>query len=137
MAQIDALFRYLIENKGSDLHLSEGQVPKIRVHGAVVIVPDSPVLQGESFRHLLGEICDPGSFQRYLESGDLDFAYEMDAHSRFRCNYLKQQRGLAAVFRIIPTEIASLESLGVPDVVKEFGHMRAGLVLVTGPTGSG
>ncbi len=137
MAKIDTLFRYLIENKGSDLHLSEGQVPKIRVHGAVVVVPDAAVLQGESFRDLLGEICDPASFQRYLESGDLDFAYEMDVHSRFRCNYLKQQRGLAAVFRIIPTEIASLESLGVPAVVKEFGHMRAGLVLVTGPTGSG
>lgn len=137
MAKIDTLFRYLIENKGSDLHLSEGQVPKIRVHGAVVTVPDAAVLQGDSFRDLLGEICDPASFTRYLESGDLDFAYEMDVHSRFRCNYLKQQKGLAAVFRIIPTEIASLESLGVPNVVKEFGHMRAGLVLVTGPTGSG
>lgn len=137
MAQIDTLFRYLIDNKGSDLHLSEGQVPKIRVHGAVVIVPDYAVLEGDSFRDLLGEICDPASFQKYLEGGDLDFAYEMDVHSRFRCNYLKQQNGLAAVFRIIPTEIASLESLGVPDVVKEFGHMRSGLVLVTGPTGSG
>jgi twitching motility protein PilT len=137
MAQIDTLFRYLIENKGSDLHLSEGQVPKIRVHGSVVTVPDSAVLEGAYFRDLLGEICDPHAFQRYLNEGDLDFAYEMDEHSRFRCNYLKQQRGLAAVFRIIPTEIATLESLGVPDVVKEFGHMRSGLVLVTGPTGSG
>ncbi|GAA5119118.1 PilT/PilU family type 4a pilus ATPase [Luteolibacter yonseiensis] len=137
MAQIDTLFRYLIDNKGSDLHLSEGQVPKIRVHGAVVIVPDYAVLEGDSFRDLLGEICDPASFQKYLAGGDLDFAYEMDVHSRFRCNYLKQQNGLGAVFRIIPTEIASLESLGVPNVVKEFGHMRSGLVLVTGPTGSG
>jgi len=137
MAQIDTLFRYLIDNKGSDLHLSEGQVPKIRVHGAVVIVPDYAVLEGDSFRDLLGEICDPASFQKYLDGGDLDFAYEMDVHSRFRCNYLKQQNGLGAVFRIIPTEIASLESLGVPNVVKEFGHMRSGLVLVTGPTGSG
>jgi twitching motility protein PilT len=61
----------------------------------------------------------------------------MDDASRFRCNYLKQKNGLAAVFRLIPTEIASLESLGVPAIVKEFGHMRSGLVLVTGPTGSG
>ncbi|NQX00520.1 Flp pilus assembly complex ATPase component TadA, partial [bacterium] len=135
--QIDTLFRYLIATKGSDLHLSEGQVPKIRVHGAVTVIPDQAVLHGESFKQLLAEICDAQAFERYLEGGDLDFAYEMDEDSRFRCNYLKQQNGLAAVFRLIPTEIASLESLGVPDVVKEFGHMRAGLVLVTGPTGSG
>jgi twitching motility protein PilT len=137
MAKIDTFFHYLIATKGSDLHLSEGQVPKIRVHGAVVNIPDQEVLQGSSFRELLAEICDANAFQSYLEEGDLDFAYEMDEDSRFRCNYLKQQNGLAAVFRLIPTEIASLESLGVPDVVKEFGHMRSGLVLVTGPTGSG
>jgi twitching motility protein PilT len=137
MAKIDTLFRYLIATKGSDLHLSEGQVPKIRVHGAVTPIPDQEVLEGETFRQLLAEICDAKAFERYLDGGDLDFAYEMDEASRFRCNYLKQQNGLGAVFRLIPTEIASLESLGVPEVVKEFGHMRAGLVLVTGPTGSG
>lgn len=137
MAKIDTLFRYLILHKGSDLHLSEGQVPKIRVHGAVTSIPDQEVLSGDSFREILGEICDPQAFEKYLEGGDLDFAYEMDEHSRFRCNYLKQQNGLGAVFRIIPTEIASLESLGCPEVVKQFGEMRSGLVLVTGPTGSG
>ncbi len=137
MAQIDAFFRYLIAHKGSDLHLAEGQPPKIRVHGAVVAIPEQEVLHGEPFRILLEEICEAKAFARYLESGDLDFAYEMDEDSRFRCNYLKQQNGLGAVFRLIPTEIASLESLGVPAVVKEFGHMRSGLVLVTGPTGSG
>jgi twitching motility protein PilT len=137
MAKIDTLFRYLITTKGSDLHLSEGQVPKIRVHGAVTSIPDQEILQGETFLNLLSEICDPGAFNNYLKGGDLDFAYEMDVDSRFRCNYLKQQNGLAAVFRLIPTEIATLESLGVPEVVKEFGHMRSGLVLVTGPTGSG
>ncbi|MBN8459984.1 MAG: type IV pilus twitching motility protein PilT [Verrucomicrobia bacterium] len=137
MAQIDELFRYLIANKGSDLHLSEGQPPKIRVHGAVTAIPDKEILAGEPFLNLLSEICDPKAFKRYLDTGDLDFAYEMDEDSRFRCNYLKQQNGLAAVFRLIPTEIAPLEALGVPSVVKEFGHMRSGLVLVTGPTGSG
>lgn len=137
MAQIDALFRYLVENRGSDLHLSEGQFPKVRVHGSVVPIPDQPVLEGQSFHDLLAEICDPKAFQKYLETGDLDFAYAMDEQSRFRCNYLKQSNGLAAVFRLIPTEIASLEDLGVPQVVKEFGHIRSGLILVTGPTGSG
>ncbi len=137
MAKIDTLFRYLVTSKGSDLHLSEGSMPKVRVHGSVTIIPDQEILTGDSFRDLLGEICDPRAFERYLEGGDLDFAYEMDEDSRFRCNYLKQQFGLAAVFRLIPTEIIPLEKLGVPEVVKEFGHMRAGLVLVTGPTGSG
>lgn len=137
MARIDELFRYLIAHKGSDLHLSQGQPPKIRMHGAVSPIPGFGTLEGDDFRDLLAEICDPKAFAKYLESGDLDFAYEMDVDSRFRCNYLKQQYGLAAVFRLIPTEIASMESLGVPDVVKEFARMRSGLVLVTGPTGSG
>ncbi|MFT3991785.1 MAG: type IV pilus twitching motility protein PilT [Luteolibacter sp.] len=137
MAKIDALFRYLIENKGSDLHLGQGQPPKVRIHGAVVAIPDQPVLDQAAIHALLSEICDPQAFERYLEHGDLDFAYEMDENSRFRCNYLQQQNGLGAVFRLIPTEIAALESLGVPEIVKEFGHMRSGLVLVTGPTGSG
>jgi twitching motility protein PilT len=100
-------------------------------------IPDQQALAGEGFNNLLAEICDPQAFQHFMDTGDLDFAYEMDVDSRFRCNYLKQQNGLAAVFRLIPTEIASLESLGVPEVVKQFGHMRSGLVLVTGPTGSG
>ncbi|MGJ8723079.1 MAG: type IV pilus twitching motility protein PilT [Roseibacillus sp.] len=137
MAEIDRLFQYLVSSKGSDLHLSEGQPPKVRVHGGVSAIPDEPVLEGESFKKMLEEIAEPGAFAAYLEGGDLDFAYEMDDVSRFRCNYLQQQFGLAAVFRLIPTEIASLEDLNLPKVIKEFGHMRAGLVLVTGPTGSG
>ena len=95
------------------------------------------MLEGDSFHSLLEEICDKQAFERYLKTGDLDFAYAMDEMSRFRCNYLQQKNGLASVFRLIPTEIASLEDLGVPAVVKEFGHMRSGLILVTGPTGSG
>lgn len=137
MARIDQLFQYLIEQGGSDLHLSEGQPPKIRVHGAVTPIPGEEVLSGESFRSLLAEICDPKAFETYLAKGDLDFAYEMNEDSRFRCNYLKQQHGLGAVFRLIPTEIMSLESLGVPEVVKRFAEIRSGLILVTGPTGSG
>ena len=100
-------------------------------------IPDEPVLEGESFKILLSEICEPSAFEKYLECGDLDFAYEMNEESRFRCNYLKQQNGLGAVFRLIPTEIASIEDLNLPPVIKEFGHMRSGLILVTGPTGSG
>jgi twitching motility protein PilT len=137
MARIDAYFKYLVETRGSDLHLAEGQPPKIRVHGSVTPIPGEPILEGDAFKDMLAEICDPKAFQRYLDLGDLDFAYAMDEDSRFRCNYLKQNNGFAAVFRLIPTEIMSLESLGVPEVVKRFGHIRSGLILVTGPTGSG
>lgn len=137
MAKIDRLFQYLVSSGGSDLHLAEGSPPKVRVHGGVSAIPDEPILAGQEFQDLLAEICDPDAFETYLKTGDLDFAYEMDANSRFRCNFMKQQFGLGAVFRLIPTEIASLEDLNLPLVIKEFGHMRSGLVLVTGPTGSG
>jgi len=88
-------------------------------------------------KRILSEICDPKAFDRFLEHGDLDFAYEMDEQSRFRCNYFKQQNGLAAVFRLIPTKIATLDQLNIPKAVEGFAHMRSGIVLVTGPTGSG
>ena len=86
---------------------------------------------------MMSEICEPENWDDFRGAGDLDFAYEMDEDSRFRCNFLKQANGYGAVFRLIPTKIASLEQLGIPPVVKEFGHLRSGLVLVTGPTGSG
>ena len=137
MARIDKYFEYLIEHGGSDLHLSEGSPPKVRIHGSIEAIPGQQVLGGDDFKAFLGEICEKDAFEDYLESGDLDFAYEMNEKSRFRCNYLQQKNGLAAVFRLIPTDIATLEELNIPIVVKEFGRMRSGLVLVTGPTGSG
>ncbi|MGB6223394.1 type IV pilus twitching motility protein PilT [Haloferula sp.] len=137
MAEIDRLFQHLVATGGSDLHLSEGQPPKTRVHGAVTPIEGEEVLEHDLIHRMLKEICDPKAWEIYMESGDLDFAYSMDEESRFRCNYLKQNHGLAAVFRLIPTEIMSLEQLGVPEVVKRFAHIRSGLILVTGPTGSG
>ncbi len=136
MPIIDQYFQQLIELGGSDLHLSQGQPPKVRVHGSIKPIADN-ILDKHLMETMMREICEPRAWERYVEKGDLDFAYEMDADNRFRCNYLKQQHGYACVFRIIPTKIASLEQLGIPPVVKEFGHMRSGLVLVTGPTGSG
>ncbi len=135
--QIDRLFQILIEQGGSDLHLTEGYPPKMRIHGGVSAIEGEDVLTKESIGKLLTEICEPAAFDKFMEEGDLDFAYEMNETSRFRCNYLKQQFGLGAIFRLIPTDIATLEQLGIPDVVKKFADIRAGLVLVTGPTGSG
>ncbi len=137
MATIDKLLQHLVTSGGSDLHLSAGEPPKIRVHGAITQIPDEEILTHDHIQLLLSEIADARAFEQYLISGDLDFAYSMDEQSRFRCNYLKQNNGLAAVFRLIPTEIATLEELKIPPIIKEFGHMRSGLVLITGPTGSG
>ena len=135
--QIDRYFKHLVENGGSDLHLSQGQPPKIRTHGAISAIENEPVLSGEALGSMMREITTEKAWEKYESSGDLDFAYEMDEESRFRCNYLKQSHGYACVFRLIPTKISSLEQLGIPEVVKQFGHIRSGLVLVTGPTGSG
>ena len=136
MPIIEQYFNQLIEMGGSDLHLAQGQPPKVRAHGSIKAI-STEILSEEIMTTMLREICDEKGWNKYLEKGDLDFAYEMDENSRFRCNYLKQQHGFGAVFRIIPTKIATLEQLGIPSVVKDFCNIRSGLVLVTGPTGSG
>jgi twitching motility protein PilT len=136
MAYIDDFFKVLIEYGASDLHLAEGQPPKIRRHGEIVPIREEALTHDE-MAYMLSEICSPQRWEKYEETGDLDFAYQMDEESRFRCNYLKQAHGYGAVFRLIPTKILTLEELNVPQVIKEFGDMRGGIVLVTGPTGSG
>jgi twitching motility protein PilT len=136
VSYIDHFFQVLIEAGGSDLHLAQGEPPKIRRHGEILPIRDEP-LTPEEISFMLSEICSAARWQRFEEIGDLDFAYEMDEHNRFRVNYLKQVHGYGAVFRIIPTRIRTLDELAIPPVVKAFGEMRAGIVLVTGPTGSG
>ena len=136
MARLDQLLQVIVSEGGSDLHIAEGQPPKMRKHGDVVPIHEKPLDRDETMS-MLREVCGERNWQLFDERGDFDFAYEMDAASRFRCNYLKQTHGYGAVFRLIPTKIASLEQLGIPLVAKEFAHLRGGLVLVTGPTGSG
>ncbi len=136
MPYLDQFLRIIVAQGASDLHIGEGQPPKMRRHGDVMAMREEPVLHDEAVR-MLKELLDAETWEGFQEKGDLDFAYEMDAASRFRCNYLKQLNGYGAVFRLIPTKIATLEELGIPLVVKDFAHLRGGLVLVTGPTGSG
>lgn len=136
MPYIDQFFEVLIEAKASDLHIGESQPPKIRRHGEIVPIREEAITNEEA-AYMLSEIAGPDRWAKYEQGGDLDFAYEMNEESRFRCNFLKQTNGYGAVFRLIPTKIATLEDLKVPPVIKEFGHLRGGLVLVTGPTGSG
>ncbi|MDQ3119224.1 MAG: PilT/PilU family type 4a pilus ATPase [Verrucomicrobiota bacterium] len=136
MAYIDSFFNLLVEQGASDLHIGEGQPPKMRKHGDVTAIREEAITRDEG-AYMLSEIAGPDRWALFEERGDLDFAYEMNADSRFRCNLLKQANGYGAVFRLIPTKIATLEQLGIPPVVKDFGNLRGGIVLVTGPTGSG
>ena len=136
MPYIDRFFEILVQAGASDLHLSEGQPPKIRHNGDIKPIREEILTNGE-ISSLMSEICGPERWDLFLESGDLDFAHEMDAASRFRCNYFKHVHGLGCVFHRIPTKIMMIEDLGLPQVIKSFGLFRGGMVLVTGPTGSG
>jgi twitching motility protein PilT len=136
MAYIDQFLNLVVRQGASDLHIGQGQPPKIRTNGDIMPIRDELISHEEATR-MLSEVCGPENWELFQQHGDLDFAYQMDEHSRFRSNYFKESNGYAAAFRLIPTKISSLEELGVPVVVKEFGYLRGGLVLVTGPTGSG
>src|SRR6516164_10592324 len=136
MAYIDQFLQIVVRQEASDLHIAEGEPPKIRIHGDIMAIRDESISHDEATK-MLSEICGPHNWEVFEQHGDLDFAYQMDENSRFRTNYFKQSEGYGAAFRLIPTKISSLEELGVPTVVKDFAYLRGGLVLVTGPTGSG
>jgi twitching motility protein PilT len=137
MARLHELFHYLRDNKGSDLHLAAGLEPRIRVHGSLEPVAGWPVLDNEALLDLLREIASEEDWAEYTEAGDLDFAYGLPGVARFRANFLRQENGCGAVFRIIPEKIIPLEDLHLPKAIESLAHLQTGLVLVTGPTGSG
>ncbi len=137
MAKIDALFRMVKEKNASDLHMLEGLPPKLRIHGDLQIIAGHPVLDEPMLREYLSEIATPKQWAHYERSGDLDFAYGLEGVARFRCNFLRQVHGRGAVFRQIPDKILTADDLGLPKAVADLAHLRSGLVLVTGPTGSG
>ena len=137
MAALDRLLLGMKNAEASDLHMVLGQKPKYRVHGHVVTIEAHPVLTRESLEKYLFEIIDEEQRKLYLETYDLDFAYGIEGQARFRCNYFFQRTGYGSVFRLIPNEILTLDDLHLPPVLKKFTQMRDGLVLVTGPTGSG
>ncbi len=136
MAQIDAFFRQMKDHGASDLHMVVGFPPLLRLRGDLVPL-DAPVLTPETNRQMLFEILAPEQQAALEEKKDFDKAYELEGVGRFRCNFLYQHRGIGAVFRIIPTKILTLDQLGMPEVVKKIANYERGLVLVTGPTGSG
>lgn len=136
MPAIDALFEELLSRGGSDLHLSVGYPPTIRLRGRLEPLRDAPVGLDEMHR-LLDELLDDARRRELAQHSDLDFAYAYGKRARFRANYLVKTTGLGAVFRTIPSEVPSVAALGLPDAIVRLAERRAGLVLVTGPTGSG
>lgn len=136
MAKIDRFLEVVKRSKGSDLHIQTGIIPKIRIHGQLEGLKKAAPTQ-EEVEDLLFEILSERQLKRFQETGDLDFAYALEGVGRFRTNYFRHQRGLGGVYRLIPTEIFPVVELGIPEVVERFCHLRSGLVLVTGPTGSG
>ena len=137
MARIHELFRYLKDTGGSDLHLAAPLAPRIRRRGELEDVEGWGPLSDEELLAILKEIASPDQWSEYEGCGDLDFAYGLEGVARFRANYLRQENGAAAVFRIIPEKILTVEQLGMPEAIVGLAHLNQGLVLVTGPTGSG
>ncbi len=136
MATIDTYFKEMKEKGASDLHMVIGRPPLLRLRGELAPL-EHPVLTPKSIRDILFEILSPKQQAHVQKVLDFDMAYELKDVGRFRCNFFYQHRGLGAVFRIIPTKIMTLEDLNLPKAIKTIAEFRKGLVLVTGPTGSG
>lgn len=136
MAQIDAFFKLMHEQGASDLHLVSGQQPVIRIRGEMERIKYD-VLENDALKAMLYEITPEHKIKQFEETGDVDFAYEIPGLARYRANFFQQKYGVAAVFREIPSEILGADQLGLPPVIKKLASLPRGLVLVTGPTGSG
>ncbi len=136
MAQIDAFFKLMNDEGASDLHMVAEQQPVLRIRGDMERVKFKR-LGNEELRAMLYEICPEEKIKHFEETGDIDFGYEIPGLARYRCNFFRQKYGVGAVFREIPSEIMTCEQLGLPKVIPRLAHLPKGLVLVTGPTGSG
>ncbi len=136
MAQIDGLFKVMMDEGASDLHLSAGSPPYFRIHGDMIRSNSAP-LTHDDLKNLIFEIITEKQRKEFIENWELDCAYEIKGLGRFRCNIFMQKNGLAAVFRQIPTKILPLEKLNLPPSLYDLAAVDKGLILVTGPTGSG
>lgn len=136
MAKIDAFFKLMNEQGASDLHLMSGQPPALRIRGDIERIKYK-VLDNDDLRSMLYEITPEHKVKVFEETGDVDFAYEIPGLARYRANFFMQRRGVGAVFREIPSTIMTAEQLGLPPVLSKLAGLPRGLILVTGPTGSG
>jgi twitching motility protein PilT len=135
--EIDALLRRLVEKSGSDLHLRVGEPPIIRMHGEMTRVDGAAPLTNDRLESMLLAIMPDRNRHEYTELNDTDFAYEITGLARFRCNALRDRKGAGAVARVIPATVVTTDQLGLSTEVQQLCYLTKGLVLVTGPTGSG
>jgi twitching motility protein PilT len=136
LARIDSIFKMVKEQGASDLHISTGAPPMLRIAGEIHPI-EAPQLTGDQARQLLYEMLSPEQRARLEQDKDIDFAYDVEGEVRVRCNVFEQIRGIAGSFRLLPTTIYTLEQLGLPESIRRFGDYRKGLVVMTGPPGSG
>jgi twitching motility protein PilT len=136
VAQIDAFFKLMHDQGASDLHLTSGSQPILRIRGELERIKYK-TLENDELKALLYEITPEEKIKQFEETGDLDFAYEIPGLARYRANFFRQLYGVGAVFREIPSQILTIDDLGLPSVIKRLASLPKGLVLVTGPTGSG
>jgi twitching motility protein PilT len=134
--RIDTLLRIVVDKKASDLHLAVGSPPIVRVDGDLQRLKWRTLTE-EEYESLIGPIAPEKPFKDWQDTGDADFAYAMGKIARFRVNLFRQEHGSGAVLRMIPPKVLSIEELGLPAVVASVARVPRGLVLVTGPTGSG
>lgn len=135
--RLDRLLTRVVELGGSDLHLSAGTPPGLRLHGDLEPLPGWDRLTPEDIAAVAQAMLTPEQWVRFQTEHEMDFAYTVSEVGRFRVNLYQQRGSVGAAFRVIPQKIRDLETLGLPRIVSEFAQLRRGLVLVTGPTGSG
>jgi twitching motility protein PilT len=134
--KIDRFLRLMTSRGASDFHLTVGRPPMLRVSGSMEPIRYRTLLEVD-YKDLVQPITSERLWEEFQATGDVDFSYEVPGLARYRVNLFHQQRGSGAVFRIIPTKIMTLDQLGLPDQVRRLADIQSGLVLVTGPTGSG
>ena len=134
--EISELLAFAVKNKASDLHLSAGLPPMIRVHGDIRRI-NLPDMSHQTVHDMVYDIMNDGQRKIYEETLEVDFSFEVPTLARFRVNAFNQNRGAGAVFRTIPSKVLTLEELGAPKIFKDIADNPRGIVLVTGPTGSG
>ncbi len=134
---LSTVLERMIAAKASDLHLTNGARPTVRIHGALVPLEEFPVLTSPVLQRLMYAAVTQSQRERFEEERELDFSYTLPGRARFRVNMYLQRESVGAAFRLIPAEIKTLDELGIPPVVSTFASLPRGFVLVTGPTGSG
>lgn len=137
MESIRKLLRTAIQYKASDLYVTTGCKPVLRINGELIMIEAHPILDKKIAESYLLEVMNESLKQRLKETSDLDFSIDAEGIARFRVNIFIQRKGIGGVFRVIPENALSIDALKLPDQLKSLAHLKQGLILLTGPTGSG